>query len=269
MENWGDFYDGIIEEKLAIIETAKSADKKPKRLKDATMPRGAANEGHRSRLDDKVMSPDIGLAKLADHEQLEWIMYNVLSRNDTNPLAHKLLKEFKTVANVFNADYEDLLKIEGVGSRTAKFLTQIPGVSAIYEQSKMRRLKLDEPEKICDYAKTLFEGETYECFFLICLDASRKLINHKLIAKGSITEIPIYARQIIDIIYKNKTQEVIFAHNHPSGNLMASGEDIKMTRELVAKLRFIEVGLLDHVIYAGGECYSMRANGVMDLMENI
>ena len=130
------------------------------------------HSGHRSRLDKKVMEK--GLEMLEPHEQLEHILFAVIPRGDTNALAHRLLERFMTVAGVLNADVEELMLIEGVGRRTAMFLTDLPQLLGIVERSVWADAppKLRESEEVAEFVKTYFYGKLTEEIYVISLNSS-------------------------------------------------------------------------------------------------
>ena len=78
------------------------------------------HDGHRARMLKRFAEyPD----SFSDHELVEIMLYPVLKRVDTNPVAHKLLNSFKTLNNIFNATPEQLKLVKGVGDRTADYLS--------------------------------------------------------------------------------------------------------------------------------------------------
>ena len=96
--------------------------------------------GHRERLNQKLLS---NCSVLNDHELLEALLFCAIPRVDTNPLAHKLIKEFGSVQNVFNADPKQLVRVDGVGKKTASLIVC---VGEIY-----RRIKETSSEKVVMY----------------------------------------------------------------------------------------------------------------------
>jgi len=221
------------------------------------------HDGHRQRIDAKVKS--IGLEAMPPHEQLEYMLYQVIARGNTNGIAHDLLQKFGSLEQVFHASERELMSVGGIGSRTAKFITQIPAISGIYQRSVMNAecLILDTVEKLGEYAVTLFGGKLTEEVYIISLAANRRLLRHDRVATGGVSDAPVYIRNIIDTVMASKAHSVIMAHNHPSGELLPSSDDAAVTQKAFAALAAMDVKLLDHVIVAGKKYISMKKSGIV------
>ena len=88
------------------------------------------HDGHRKRLKARFVKS--GLDDFEPHNVLELILFYSVPRKDTNPIAHKLINRFGSVAGVFDAPKSELMKIEGVGERTAVLLKMIPQLARYY-----------------------------------------------------------------------------------------------------------------------------------------
>ena len=93
------------------------------------------NEGHRQRVTQRFLSE--GLEGFEDHEILEYMLFYVLPRVDTKPIAHRLLDAFGSLSGVLEASAYDLEQVEGVGKRTAAYLSTFPEVFRAYQRSRM------------------------------------------------------------------------------------------------------------------------------------
>jgi len=219
------------------------------------------HEGHRSRIDEKVKS--IGLDAMPPHEQLEYMLYQIIARGNTNGIAHELLQKFGSLEQVFHASERELTTVKGVGARTAKFLTQIPAIAGIYQRAAMgNSVVLDTTEKMGEYAATLFGGKLTEEVYLISLTANKRCLRHDKVASGGVSDAPVYVRNIMDYAMTSKAHSVILTHNHPSGELFPSNEDIIVTQKVAAALTAMDVKLLDHIIVSGNKYISMKKSGI-------
>lgn len=221
------------------------------------------HEGHRKRMKERFIN-DGGFDYFAPHEILEVLLYATNARGDTNPIAHDLIKEFDNIANVFDATPEELKKIEGIGERSAFLLTMIPHLSRAYNQAKWsRNIVLGNAELAGQYAINLFIGKQNEEFRVVCLDSNRRVFYQGKVSSGTINEVPAYPRLIVEEVLKRKAQYVMFAHNHPGGMARPSAGDIQATEQLVQALDAIGVNVVDHIIVAGNQYYSMADAGVL------
>lgn len=216
------------------------------------------HRGHRKRLNDKVQK--LGMEFLAEHEQLEKILFTVVPRGDTNPIAHALLDKFGTISAVLMASPEDLKKIDGVGSRTAEFLSSLPSVLGIVERSlKGAKIKLNTTENIGTFASTLFYGKLYESVYIIFLDYKDGLIGYEKLSDGTTNTSSLYVRRVIDSAIKNKASSIILTHNHPSGDCNPSSNDDRITKLVGEALQALDIKLKDHIIVGTDEFYSYNA----------
>lgn len=97
-----------------------------------------------------------------------------------------------------------------------------------------------------------------ENFKGIFLDANNRLLGHKTIFIGTLNESIVHPREIFKIALEENAASVIFIHNHPSGNLIPSEEDIKTTKELIEAGNLIGINVLDHLILGKNKYLSMQ-----------
>ena len=124
-------------------------------------------------------------------------------------------------------------------------------------------LRCNSAEKIFNYFKSSFVNEKQECFYCLYLDQHKKLIDKKLLFKGTLNRSLIHPREIFKWAYLSSAAYIICVHNHPSGNVIPSKEDINITTSLcdIGKLQGIPV--IDHVIVGNNNYYSFYENNVM------
>lgn len=102
-----------------------------------------------------------------------------------------------------------------------------------------------------------------EEFKVLYLNNNNELLEEETLFKGTVNKTLIYPRIIIEKALKYATTGVIFAHNHPSGNLMPSKQDIELTNELEELLRKINITLLEHIIVGENEYFSFLEEGMI------
>ena len=220
------------------------------------------HKNHRARMRKKFC--EHGFDSFAEHEILEMLLFYCIARRDTNPLAHKILDKYKTLANVFDADPEELMKETGITETTATLLSMIPKLSKIYETSKWgNRECLENSTRLGEYAISMFKDSLNEEFALICLDANRCVHWSGKIIKGSIDRTEAYPRIVVDEALKHNAIKVVFAHNHPSGTLAPSKADKDATEALIQILSGIGIDVLDHIIVRGTRYFSMKEMGFL------
>jgi len=218
--------------------------------------------GHRKRIDEKVKQ--VGLHNMPAHEQLEYMLYQVIPLGNTNGIAHDLLQKFGSLGGIFYASEKELMLVNGIGSRSAKFIAQIPVISGIYQRATMgEKIVLDTTDKIGEYVITLFNGKLTEEVYIISLTANNRLIRYDRIATGGTSNVPVYVRNIIDVVMSSKAYSAVLAHNHPSGELLPSPDDVEITKKVAAALSVMDVKLIDHIIAADKKYVSLRKTGII------
>jgi DNA repair protein RadC len=95
------------------------------------------HKDHRQRMLQRVLRQ--GLDQFEPHQALEVLLYFAVPRQDTNPLAHRLIDHFGSLAAVLDAQAEDLMRIPGVGERTAIFLSMMPELFNLYRRGRLAR----------------------------------------------------------------------------------------------------------------------------------
>ena len=222
------------------------------------------HKGHRERV--KKLFLDCGLDSFSDHQVLELLLFYCVPMKDTNELAHKMINEFGSLSNLFEADPVLIMSKCKVSLNVAVLISIIPQVSRRYYTSKflVDKSVLNSTKKIGNYAIALMLGRVVEHFFIICLNSQRKLIESVLVAEGTIDETPIYPRKIVEIALKYNATSIVLVHNHPGGSFFPSEQDIKSTKKLISILEPINIEVLDHIIISGNEYYSFVEHGTLN-----
>ncbi len=105
---------------------------------------------------------------------------------------------------------------------------------------------------------------TRECFVVVFLNNRNQVLSTEILFEGTLTSSAVYPREIIKRIVELNAAAIIISHNHPSGNLTPSVDDIKITKKIKEACQTIDVNLHDHVIITPGGGYtSMADQGLM------
>ncbi len=218
--------------------------------------------GHRERLKERFLSE--GLDGFAEHNVLELLLFYALPQRDTNPLAHRLIEAFGSLAGVFDAAHGDLCRVEGVGANTATLLTLLPALFRRYKLSGARHEAcLDTVEKAGDYLLPRFIGLKNEVVYLICLDAKCKPLCCRQLFEGTVNVAQINTRKVVELALLFNATSVILAHNHLSGIALPSPEDEATTLRMKMALEAVGVVLADHIIVADDDYVSLAQSGLI------
>jgi DNA repair protein RadC len=137
------------------------------------------HHGHRKRKKEQFLKS--GIEHLPEHEALEFLLYYVIPRGDTNSTAHKLIKRFGSLVGVLNARYDDLLTVEGIGENSAGFIRFVQMFSKLYLQRQAQGL-LEEQfdvQRLKEYCAALFSDSVEEEFCCLYFTDDMKLIDYE------------------------------------------------------------------------------------------
>ena len=222
------------------------------------------HEGHRERLRERYIKS--GFESFAQHEVLEFLLFYGLKIKDTNPLAHALIKRFGSVANVLNADLDELARVDGVGMNCAILINMLPKIFGIYQRESNqneKKVSLKGTQAAGEFAKTLFLGQSYEAVYLISMNSKNQLIAADLIHEGSFDEVIIKVDQIIRQAMLRRAAKAVLTHNHPGGSENPSNSDRVVTDKIQDALNIMNIELFDHIIVYGNGFTSFRENNYL------
>lgn len=206
-------------------------------------------EGHRQRLKSRFLQS--GLDGFNEINTLELLLFYTLPRQDTNPTAHRLLDRFGSFSAVLDADYEDLLKVDGISEHTATFLKLLPEAARYYQSSKLtEKLQFATLADIGEYLVRKYVGVLTETVFMLMLDNKHCLLGCEKIHEGSVSSAAVSIRRIAETALKKRAAAVVIAHNHPSGLALPSPDDLRITRTFKNALGTLEIEFVDHFIIA-------------------
>lgn len=216
-------------------------------------------QGHRSRLRDRYL--ERGLEGFTDAEVLELLLSFGTPRSDTKEPARELLKRFGSLAAVLEASPASLGEVKGVGPKNSFAVSFVQAVAGRYLQQRLvGKRYLHSSKDVRNYLEHTMRGLKKEVLTVIYLDSSHAIIGSEVVAEGTINVNTIYPRELVQRAMENHAAAIILAHNHPSGSLAPSKQDITLTRSLYFICSFLQLQLLDHLIIGDG-VYSFADEG--------
>ncbi|MGD9559581.1 MAG: RadC family protein [Oscillospiraceae bacterium] len=225
------------------------------------------HDGHRDRLRERFLK--YGLGAFEAHAALELLLFYAIPRSDTNELAHALIEQFGGFSAVMDAPVEELMRVKGVGYKTAVMLKMMPEVGAYYLQSKTSPgVILDSTEKAGQFFIPKFMGKMREEVYLASLDNKRKVLRCvRLSEEGTVNAVRITIKRIVTEAVNTNATGVLLAHNHPGGVALPSISDKQVTYQAYQALHLINVQLVDHIIVADDDFVSMADSGYFDMLQ--
>jgi DNA repair protein RadC len=230
-----------------------------------TPPRSASREaaGHRKRLREKFLQG--GLNGFLDYEVLEMLLTLGTPRRDCRDTARGLLREYKSLRAVLEADARELLKFPGLGPHNIFGLKLVREVSGRFLRDKM----LSKPycrssKEVFDYLYLTLRDVKREKFKVLFLDAKNRIIEEKTLFEGTVDSSAVYPREIMKDALRYDASSLIFVHNHPSGDPEPSASDKRITKDLVLAARIMQLNVLDHIIIGDDRYFSFADHGLIE-----
>lgn len=132
--------------------------------------------------------------------------------------------------------------------------------------TKLKNSKIISAEKAFIVFISAFDtlDETDRCkenFYVLGLQRDRRIRYLDLVSVGTLSGTLVHAREVFRRAITNACDSIIIAHNHPSGNMITSTADDKITKSLKEAGKIIGIELVDHIVFCQDEFYSYAENG--------
>ena len=112
----------------------------------------------------------------------------------------------------------------------------------------LERDVLSSPESVLNFVRVKLAGLTNEAFMVIYMNVKNEVIEHALLHEGTVDNVAVSPRRVIESALSHHASGIILVHNHPSGNTMPSGEDRVLTQEIAEAANTLDIRVLDHLI---------------------
>ena len=206
-----------------------------------------------------------GKTSLSDSELLAIILGSGNNEDSAVELARKILASVgNNWQNLSKLSIKDLMKFKGIGE--AKAIS----VAATLEIGR-RKASQETPEKTSIssakdsyniFSQHLSDLRTEE-FWAIFLNQKNQIVYKTQISKGGISGTLVDVRVLFRIALEHFATSIIVAHNHPSGSLKPSLEDIQITKSIKNAGEILNVTLLDHLIIGDNSFLSFAEEGLL------
>ncbi len=217
--------------------------------------------GHRQRLRDRFL--ECGLDGFTDAEILELLLSFGTPRSDCKQAAKEALSSFGSLSAVLEESPSRLQQIKGIGPKNGFAIHFIQCVASRYLKDRLQGKRyLHGSVEVLEYLTHAMRGLKKEVFTSIYLDSSHAIITSEVLSEGTINVNTIYPRELIKAALQKNAAAIIIAHNHPSGSITPSSQDVQLTKTLFLLGSMMQISLLDHIIIGNGS-YSFADNGVM------
>jgi DNA repair protein RadC len=198
-----------------------------------------------------------GAAALTDTELMAILLGNGIKGHDVMKVAEKVVKSLDQYTN---PDLHALQKIEGIGMAKAAV------IAACLEFSRRRirpeGIKISSPTDVLPIIRH-YGDRKQEHFICISVNGANEVIKSRVVSIGLVNSTQVHPREVFADPILDRASSVIIAHNHPSGNLTPTPEDLNVTRRLISSANTLGIQVLDHIIFDHKGFYSFAEKGIL------
>ncbi|WP_185741535.1 RadC family protein [Staphylococcus argenteus] len=180
-------------------------------------------------------------------------------------ISNELLKANSNLNELKKASVNDLIQVKGIGLQKAITLKAAFELSErMGRRSESNRVKITQPSDVADLMMASMKDLSQEHFMILLLNSKNIVIKEACVFKGTLNSSIVHPREIFSIAIRENANAIIAVHNHPSGDVTPSQEDIMTTLRLKECGLILGIDLLDHIIIGDNRFTSLVEAGYFD-----
>ncbi|MCK4732621.1 MAG: DNA repair protein RadC [Methanophagales archaeon] len=199
-----------------------------------------------------------GVQALSDTELIAIILGSGIKGQDVRAIASKIARLI--VDNMDKLSLEMLLTVEGIG--IAKASQILAGFELARRYIVKESIKIKEAKDVLPLLNDI-AGKKQEYFVCISLNGTNEVIEKRIVTVGLLDKTQVHPREVFADVITDRAAAVIFAHNHPSGELKPSSSDLKIHEQLTEAGKIIGINVLDQIIISKKGYYSFQEEGLI------
>jgi DNA repair protein RadC len=206
----------------------------------------------------------LGASALGDDELLAIVIGGGTAGTSALGLASALLTAAGGLHGLVRTSRDDLLRVKGLGeARAAQVLAALEIGRRVLARRPAERCQIASPRDAAHYLMPEFSARPVEQFGLLMLDTRHRVIRAAVLTVGSLDGTAVQPREVFRQALIATAAAVVMFHNHPSGDPQPSGEDVELTRRMVAAGRLMGIEVIDHVVLGDGRYCSLKESGYL------
>ena len=208
----------------------------------------------------------IGLEHLSNEDLLAILLGSGTSSLSAKEVALHLLSKLQSLSSLQDESVESLSHIKGIGKvKALLLLASVELGKRVLMKNSNNHLRYTNPKDIFESVRYLFAGKKQECFYALYFNQKQELLERKLLFMGTVNRSVVHPREVFKEAYLLSASSVICIHNHPSGDVTPSMEDIRVTKALIEIGEMNGIPILDHLVVSDDAYYSFREHGRMEI----
>ncbi len=206
----------------------------------------------------------LGASALGDDELLAIVIGGGATGRSALGLASELLAAAGGLHGLLRTCRDDLRRVKGFGdARAAQVLAALEIGRRVLATRPGERCQIASPRDAAHYLMPEFSARPVEQFGLLMLDTRHRVIRSTVLTVGSLDGTAVQPREVFRQALMASAAAVVMFHNHPSGDPQPSGEDVELSRRMVAAGRLMGIEVIDHVVLGDGRYCSLKESGYL------
>jgi DNA repair protein RadC len=203
---------------------------------------------------------------LTDTELLAIIISKGVKNKSALELAKEIINKTGSLKKLNQKSVSEIerLKINGLGR--AKIISMLAALELgrrSLSKKNEKKIIFKHPKDIYDYYCPLISGLKHELFKVIAVDGRNAYVNETTISKGILDASLVHPREVFKFALNENASAIFLIHNHPSGILKPSEDDLKVTERLQSAGELMGIRVVDHIIIAENGFYSFSQHNLL------
>ena len=206
-----------------------------------------------------------GKSAVSDAELLAIILGSGSRDESAVELARKILKSVDgNWHQLSKLTLKDLMKFKGIGEAKAISVAAALEIGSRRAGQEVRELaKINSPQECFQFFRPYLGDLQTEEFWAVFVNQNSKILHYTRLTSGGISSSIVDVRILFKTALEHFATGIFVAHNHPSGNLKPSEEDLKITNQINDAGKLLNIKLIDHLIITQTAYYSFSAEGIL------
>jgi DNA repair protein RadC len=203
-----------------------------------------------------------GASALSDAELLAILIRTGTKGKTALDIARELLNSFGHLQAVLQADLATFIQQPGVGPQTYALIQAAYALGQRRDEQILREAAVfTNSLAVRRFVRAKLGHHKREVVACLCLDIQHRLICFTELFQGTLTQAPIYPREVVSHALSHQAAAIILCHNHPAGLAQPSKQDLSVTALLRSALELVDIQLIDHLIVGEQALYSFAEHG--------